>query len=295
MPVEKQPNRDQVITQVVAELEGPTPLEAVIDRVLERKPSSAKDPRGPIRSDIRRVALLYGVVFRDPERKIVVPAHLALVGIRFRHLVTDAEVGDRGLHWTVSDTAYLASAYWPASFLFGDPELVDAQGVVIRGAWHARDVGPRAAWDDISLTGAGRKLQAFMREHKVASGDSLLFTIEQYRPPRWRVEHEPRAQRHQAAIDRSNHELVESLYAMLELASREQIDMPAALYSAHLQMSEPYGYPGDPWLDALEADGRMAPGTIGIVYADTVRSLGDEYAPPQFIIRGKHQRSRRRR
>ena len=93
---------------------------------------------------------------------------------------------------------------------------------MIPGASHARDVGRGADWDDISLTGTGRKLQAFMREHKVASGDSILFTIEQYSPARWRVEHEPKAQRDQAAIDRSNHELMEALFAMLELASRNR-------------------------------------------------------------------------
>ena len=57
--------------------------------------------------------------------------------------------------------------------------------------------------------------------------------------------------------------------------------MPASLYSAHLQMSDPHRYPGDPWLVALEADGRMAPSAIGIVYADSMRSLSEEYAPPQ--------------
>jgi hypothetical protein len=285
MPADKQPTRDQVIAQIIDELAGPTPLETVVDRVLERKPSSAKDPRGPIRNDIRRWPSRFGVVFGDPERKIVVPVRLALAGVRFRHRVTDAEVSDRGLHWTVSDTAYLASPYWPASFIHTDPELVDTHGVVIRGASHARDISLRANLDDISLTGAGRKLPAFMREHKVASGDSLLFTIEQFNPPRWRVDHEPRAQRDQAAIDRHNKELMDALFAILESAPREEIDMPASLYSAHLQMAEPYGYPGDPWLDAMAADGRMAPGFRGIVYADTMRALSEEYEPPQFIIR----------
>lgn len=183
MPEDKQPNREQVITQVIDELAGPTPLETVIDRVLARKPSSAKDPRGPIRNNIRRVPSLFGVVFGDAERKIVVPVRLALPGIRFRHCVTDAEVSDRGLHWTVSDAAYLASPYWPSSFLHSDPALVDAHGVVIPGASQARDIIVSEDSVDISLTGAGRKLPAFMREHKVASGDSLLFTIEQFSPP----------------------------------------------------------------------------------------------------------------
>lgn len=284
MPADKQPNREQVIIQVLDELEGPTPLETVIDRVLERKPSSAKDPRGPIRNDIRRLPSLFGAVFGDPERKIVVPVRLALPGIRFRHRVTDAEVSDRGLHWTMSDAAYLASPYWPASFVHSDPALIDAHGVVIRGAAHARDISVSEGEVAISLIGEGRKLPAFMREHKVASGDSLLFTIEQFDPPRWRVDHEPVAQRDQAAIDRRNEQLMDALFAILESATREEIDMPTALYSAHLQIAEPYGYPGDPWLDAMAADGRMAPSGRGIVYADTMRVLSDEYDPPQFIF-----------
>lgn len=87
------------------------------------------------------------------------------------------------LRWTVSDAAYLASPYWPISFLDSDPGWVDAHGVVIPGASHARDIIVSEDSVDNSLTGAGRKLPAFMREHKVASGDSLLFTIEQSSPP----------------------------------------------------------------------------------------------------------------
>jgi hypothetical protein len=284
MAANKPPNRDQVIAQVIDELDAPTPLDTVIERVLERKPSNAKDPRGPIRNEIRRLAFSLGIVFGDMERRIVVPANIALRGIRFRHLVTDAEVSSHELHWTVSDAVYLAGEYWPATFLRSDPELVDAGGTVIPGASHVREIQVDADWDYSNLTGAGRKLPAFLAEHRVAAGDSLLFAIEQYDPPRWRVDHEPHAQRDQAAIDRRNRELMDALFVMLELAPREQIDVPTSVYSALLQVSEPYGYPGDPWLDAMDADGRMGLDVSEIVYADSLQSLADEYDPDPFIL-----------
>jgi hypothetical protein len=271
MPANKPPNREQVIAQVIGELEGPTPLETIVDRVLERKPSNAKNARSAVRSDIRLRADFLGIVFGDSERKIIVPASVAMRGVRFRHIVTAREVSGRELRWSESDTAYLAGKYWPLHFSRTDLQLVDANGSAIPGrpVMHVETAETFLGLQQIQV--AGHKLPAFMHQHRVAAGDSLLLTVEQYDPPRWRIEHEPRAQRDEAAIGRRNRALVDLLYAMLEMAPQERIDTIVSVRSALFQMREPHGYPGDPWVEVVEADGRMGISFMGIVYADSPR------------------------
>lgn len=285
MSTPSSPTRMELIAQIVRQLEGPTPLETIVDRVLERKPSRAKDPRSPIRGDTRLHACSLGIVFADLERKLIVPAQIAMRGMRFRHVVTEAEISRRMLLWDESDAVYLASPSTLPDFDRPDLQLIDGAGQAIAAERSAVPLEVVNTAGYPMLRGSGRKLAACLRQHQVKAGDSLLFTIEQFDPPRWRMEHEPQAQRDQAAIDRRNRELMDILFAMLENSPGEYIDMYAAVRSAFCQLSDPYGYPGDPWMTALPRDGRMRADAIGIVYAeaasrsifDAIASFHDEY------------------
>ena len=269
MPANKQPTREQVIGQVIAELDGPTSIETVVDRVLARKPSNAKNARAAVRGDIRLQAYSLGVAFGDSERTIIVPVGAGMRGVRFRHIVTDGEVSSRELRWNESDTVYLAGEYWPLHVSRTDLQLVDAGGSAVPGrpVMHVETAKTFLGLQQIQV--AGHKLPAFMHQHRVAAGDSLLLTVEQFDPPRWRIEHEPRARRDEAAIDRRNRELMDLLYAMLEMAPQERIDTIVSVRSALLQMRETQGYPGDPWIEVMAADGRMRVSFMGILYADS--------------------------
>ena len=276
MPTNKPPSREQIIAQVIAELEGPTSIETVVDRVLARKPSSAKNARSAVRGDIRLHAYSVGIAFGDSERTIIVPVSIGMRGVRFRHVITDQEVSSRELHWSESDTGYLPGEYWPLHVSRTDLQLVDAGGSAIPGRPVVHVETAKTFLGPQQIQVAGHKLPEFMHQHRVAAGDSFLLTVEQYDPPRWRIEHEPRAQRDQAVIDRRNRELMDLLYAMLEMAPQECIDTIVSLRSALLQMREPHGYPGDPWFEVMAADRRMRVSFMGILYADS----------PQFGLLG---------
>lgn len=268
--------REQAIAQVVSELEGPTPLEVVVDRVLERKPSLARDTRSPIRGDIRLWASFLGIVFADQQRKIVVPVGIAMRGVRFRHVVADDEVRQRTFLLDESDAVYIPSAYPSLDLTRSGPQLVNAEGRTVAGQWITVKAPSHLDYGPQYLQVGGYKMPDFFRSHKVQAGDSLLFTIEQFDPPRWRLEHEPQAQRHQQVIAERNRELVDSLYQMLEAAPAEYLhDERAAVRSALIQTADPAGYPGDPWPQALAADGRMAVDIQGIVYAGSTRPSMD--------------------
>ena len=263
--------REQVIAQLVSELQGPIPLETLVDRVLQRKPSRAKDPRSPIRGEIRMYADRLGIVFADPERKTVVPANIAMRGVRFRHVITDAEISNRLLLWDESDFAYFPRPYLQSAARRDDLQIVDVEGRPL--AEERRSVPMRfdTSIGPIIRDIQGRKISAILRQYQVRAGDAFLFTIEQFDPPRWRLEHEPQAQRNEAAIARRNRELMDLLYQMLEATAQERLHSPTALRCALIQMGDPAGYPGDPWLAAMKQDGRMKYDMSYIFYADDRR------------------------
>lgn len=269
--------RQQVIAQVVSEMDGLTPLEEMVDRVLQRKPSRAKNPRTPIRGDIRLEAFSLNIVFGDTERKIVAPAASAMRGVRFRHTLTDLEISNRTLIWEESDHIYLPGKYKPPDFRRKDLELIDAGGRVVAEEQKLTSWSEKDAFGPVRLQASGRKIAALIRQHRVKAGDAFLFVIERFNPPRWRLEYEPQAQRDQAAIDRRNRELVDLLHQMLEESTAEYIDHYVAVRSALFQMADPAGYPGDPWVTALQADGRMTLSYMGIVYADGSRATAFDH------------------
>jgi hypothetical protein len=215
--------REQAIAQVVSELESATPLEVVVDRVLQRKPSRAKDPRAPIRGDIRMHTDRFGVVFTDPERKIVVPANVAMRGVRFRHPITDVEINNRMLFWDEGDYIYFPSHYLPPDPRRNDLLLVDADGHLFAEELRSVPLRTASSVGPIVVDTWGRKIDAILRQHQARAGDSFLFTIEQFDPPRLRMEYEPQAQRDEAVIEQRNRELMDLLYQMLEASSQEQI------------------------------------------------------------------------
>jgi hypothetical protein len=276
MPADKQPSREQVIAQVISELNEPISIDTVVDRVLARKPSRAKNARSAVRGDIRLRAYSLGIAFGDSERTCIVPVSVGMRGVRFRHVVTDREVSSRELRWNESDTAYIDDEYWPLHVSRTDLQLVDAGGGTVPGGPVIHFETAKTFLGQQQIQVAGYKLPAFLHQHHVAAGDSLLLTVEQYDPPRWRIEYEPQAQRDQAAIDRRNRELMDLLYAMLEMAPQERIDTIVSVRSALLQIREPHGYPGDPWIEVMAADGRMRISFMGILYADS----------PQFDLLG---------
>ncbi len=263
--------QEEAIKQVAQELNGPVSLETLVDRVLERKPSAAKGARSALRGIVRMQADSLGLLFTDAARKNVVPPAWALRGMRFRHVISKAEAGSQSILWEQSDDVFLPGLYRPLGVIEPGLQLVDAGGRPISSQKPSIAAIVDALLGRQPAQGGGYKMPDFFYQQHVKAGDSLLLTVEQFDPARWRMEHEPQARRDQAAITRRNQELMDLLFAMLEGEKRKEMWVRELVRSAHAQLADPYGYPGDPWPLALAQDGRMRVNEIFITYADVHR------------------------
>ena len=244
-----------------------------LDRVLARWPTNAKNPKSALRNKLRWNAAELGVVFLDLQRKVLAPLSVALRGVRFRHVISDEDAQSGVLLIDVGHTVFMPGYHWQAIAALPSLQLLDAAGQVLRTHVVSRALKLPALLGDRPLEVPGLDLAAWFRYHHVHAGDSLLVTVDEFDPPRWRIEHEPVARRDEEAIQRRNAELANILFVMLESAQDEEIRLRESVRSAHLQLRDPGGYPGDPWLDAIEADGRMRMDDMYIRYREDRRGL----------------------
>ena len=75
------PTYETILNELAASLTGPIPLDDLIQDVLARKPSSAKNPRQVVREKLRET-YRSPFIFLDP--KTLLPIRLAMQGARFR-------------------------------------------------------------------------------------------------------------------------------------------------------------------------------------------------------------------
>ncbi|MGH8058676.1 MAG: hypothetical protein ACREOH_15800, partial [Candidatus Entotheonellia bacterium] len=90
MPDNKPPSLYDTIEQVLAQVDGPIPVDECAARVLAIYPSKAKNPMTSIRGHLRLEHPGYTLVFVD--RHTLVPIRVAMKGVRFRIPLTREEV-----------------------------------------------------------------------------------------------------------------------------------------------------------------------------------------------------------
>ena len=78
MPKPGQITRAQAIKQVVETLSTPISFDDFADRVLAIAPSTAKSPRGAVRTEIRFFTIQHGLIFMDNRRTWLAPARAAV-------------------------------------------------------------------------------------------------------------------------------------------------------------------------------------------------------------------------
>jgi hypothetical protein len=240
---------EQAVRQVVAEMDGPTPIEEVIGRVLAIRPSAARSREASIRNVLRWSTSQTWV---QTDAKTIAPIHTILDGIRLRHVPSRLEI-KRG--------ALLAK---PAFDIFRNPnvaledvQILNAHGaplpvrlIKIRSEVKTR-LGPH------TIESPAFELSEWFQRARLHFGDSILVTVEDWERGRFRLEHEPASQRRYQEIDRKNRELADLLFSRLEAAPNEYMDTDDAIAWVYAHMSDPRGYPGDHWTDVMSRDKRM--------------------------------------
>lgn len=260
---EKPPTIAEAVAQVVAQMDGPLPLDEFIARVLAIHPSQARNPAASIRNLLRYGEIGRSLVFSDP--KTLMPLHIVMQGVRFRIPLSLQEV-QKGL-----------LCLDPAFIFFLRQEIPREQMTLLDEAGRTlptRVVQVKQKGETplgpVEYTIPALDLADWFREQRVQPGGSILVTIEDWQAGRFRLEYESAQERkkHRQEIERRNRELADVLYELLEKAHDERISCSEALGSAYLRLSDPRGYPGDHWLGVVEEDPRMRTNGIEIFYSD---------------------------
>ncbi|RMF36662.1 MAG: hypothetical protein D6759_03260 [Chloroflexi bacterium] len=262
---EKPITMNQAIDQVAAQLDGPTPMDEFIRRVLELWPSKAKNPAASIRQRLR-----YGdaPLVTLPDRKTVIPVALALKGVRFRIPLSRQEARRGFLLIYPNFDIFLNQHLRPeAARLFdkqGHP--LPTQVIQVRQG-HLESLGPYKV--------PAFRLTDWFHKRRVRRGDSILVTVEDWQQGHFRLEHEPARKRrqHQEEIARKNREMADLFFDILEAAYYEEIFTQQAVPTVYALMSDPRGYPGDHWIQVVEQDPRMRWTGGAITYSDRFSPL----------------------
>ncbi len=276
----------QAIQRVVSELTGPISMDEFVRRVLEIRPSKAKNPRQSVTQVLWEHE---DTILTRLDRNTIVPLHAVMPGVRFRWPLSREEVERGALHLEPTFYGYLPRSADPASTL----SLIDEHGKEIKvreiplQTDLRKDIEKLAENLSISVdeipdailqgTHPALDLADWMRAHQVEEADSILFTIVEWGETRrvFQIAHEPYAQT-ESYLDHifEQSRLMEStLFDMLEHAQDEALWMHHAIPRMHVILNGPRDLPGLHWTTAVIAGNRMLFDDLFIFYADSRRGL----------------------
>lgn len=262
-------NQDQTLTrgeaihQVAAQLDGPISMDEFLDRVLEIKPSTAKNPKSGLKQLIRFEHL--GIDLLIIDRETLVSMHQAMEGVHFRIPLTRQEI-ERG--WLFVDLAFQYMK--PSGLAVEDFHLEEVNGHSIPvnpEKYKTKVKTPWGYWEEEQTV---LDLEWWFKKHGLRRGDSLLVTILDWRTGHYRLEPESSRsrQQHRDEIHKGNQTLADRLFQELENANDEFIRGRVAIPSAYYHLKDTLEYPPDHWHEILEKDPRMRLAIADIHYSD---------------------------
>ncbi|MBX0329312.1 hypothetical protein K2Z83_16700 [Oscillochloris sp. ZM17-4] len=238
----QEPTIASILRVLAREYDGPVDERQVLDQVLARRPSAAKNPYATIRERLRWDGLVLG--WLRLSRGTLMPLHVALQGLRFRCIprARDVEAGMlplahiqpfAGLRSAVLRMADEAGALMP----FVDLDLDDVGGP--------------------SLASPGFNLSAWYDRVGFVAGDSILVTVVETDVPTLRIIREPAADVRRAAIDAQDAELLDAIVSRVSRAQVALIPCDEVVLPIFAAAPWRAGYPGSPWQHLVTRDGRL--------------------------------------
>ncbi|MBC8074582.1 MAG: hypothetical protein H7Y32_00775 [Chloroflexales bacterium] len=239
------PTIASILQALAAHYDGPVAEREVMDRVLERRPSRAKDPYASIRERLRWEGPLLGWVRMGGGT--LLPLRVALRGLRFRCIPSEQEVHDGQLDLRLLAPFVLLrddlrglvdAANTPVPFTFiAPPQTTSALGMPLRpplldlGDWYAAN--------------------AFV------AGDSIVASVVAAMPLTLRIEREPAAHFGAASVAAQDRELLEAIWAQVRRAPNTPLHSAEVVLPLFASASWRGAYPGTPWQLLVQRDRRI--------------------------------------
>lgn len=239
-----EPTISSILLELAEQYDGVVAERDVFARVLERRPSRAKDPYASIRNILRYDSLETGWVRLGGGQ--LIPRRIALQGLRFRVLPSADEIsGD-----------LLARAKLEPFVLLRmpNPRLIDAQSRVIPSAT-TRLPGSSARFNFSAVD--AQTLDGWYRRTRFAPGDSIVITIASAEPLTLRLEREPAEQFRADDVAAQERALTDAIATQVARNRSTLVAADSVVLPIYAQAAWRTGYPGRPWQQLVENDRRL--------------------------------------
>lgn len=238
----QEPTIAGILRHLASEYDGPVEERRVLDQVLERRPSSAKNPYATIRERLRWDGLALGWLRLDRRR--LMPLRVAMQGLRFRCVPRACDVAAGLLPLAhLQPFAGLRGATLSLSDEHGAPlPLIDPDD--------SDDEPAEIATPSFDLS-------AWYRRHGFVAGDSILVTVDGAEAMELTIEREPAADLRREAVAAQDSELIEAI--VTRVGRSQLVLIPCDEVVLPIFATAPWrtAYPGSPWQHLVTRDTRL--------------------------------------
>jgi hypothetical protein len=239
-----EPTIASILQQLAAHYHGVVAEREVFDRVLERRPSNAKDPYASIREKLRFGAPRVGWVRLGGGE--LIPLRVALQGLRFRVTPSDDEFAgdmierDRLEPFVSRNEVNL--------------RLEDATGRPLPARAATLPVG-EGIFGPVSVPALS--LGDWFQRVEFEPGDSVIVTIRQVEPLTLGLEREPATAFRAEDVARQERELVDELVQQVARGRNNMLFAEDSVLPIYARAQWRTGYPGRPWQQLVASDRRL--------------------------------------
>lgn len=240
-----EPTIASILLALSTQYDGPVTERQVLDRVLEQRPSSAKNPYATIRDRLRWDGLALGWVRLD--RNELVPLRIVLKGLRFRCIPEDWEIG-AGILPMVRLQPFVGLRN-------PSPLLQEGPGASFNLLSSVPE--QQAHGDDLDMYLPAFDLRHWYRRKRFTAGDSLLVTVVATEPLTLQIAYEAAADFRTEAVLAQDSELVEAVVRQVERSHLPLIPCDELILPVFARALWRTSYPGRPWQQLLTYETRL--------------------------------------
>ncbi len=239
-----EPTIADILQALATQFDGPVKERQVLDRVLEQRPSTAKNPYATIRERLRWDGPALGWLRLD--RGELVPVRVVLQSLRFRYIPLLWEI-EAGLLPLVRLQPFVG-------LRSATPLLQDATGTGVFAA--CRHIDTRYPRLTTGLT-ASFDLSAWYIQTGFEPGDSIVFTITATEPLTLQVVRERREDFRPADVAAQDAALLEGIAERVQRSRLPLTPCDEVILPIFARASWRTGYPGYPWQYLVVRDERL--------------------------------------
>ncbi len=239
-----EPTIADILQALSTQFDSPIEERQLLDRVLEQRPSKAKNPYATIRERLRWDGPALGWLRLD--RSEVIPMHVVLQGLRFRYIP---------MMWELEAGVLPLVRLQPfVGLREATPLLQDATGTPLTTAEsHTNAYGLR---QHSGMT-PGFMLTSWYTQTLFIPGDSIVITILATDPLTLQLVHESATDFRTSDVAAQDAALVETLVERVQRSRLPLTPCDELILPVFARASWRTGYPGHPWQQLIARDGRL--------------------------------------